>query len=167
MTSTETSQQLVDMEILVVVHEAAKARLAKVRSQEYATYGVAKTDLTDVARETLANWTAPPTAEGVKRRPPIVQIEEVEQEPVEAGGPPEVTYRARCSVCDQTWDGATRSEARSASRGHARDEHMTPFRFLMTRDTYETIKSRIHEAGLSVAQVVQDGLEAFARTGKA
>lgn len=167
MTSTQTSQQLVDMEILIAVHEAAKARLARVRQQEHATYGVAKTDLTDVARETLANWSPPATADGVKRRPPIVQIEEVKHEPAEPDGTPEVTYLARCSICDQTWDGATRSEARSASRGHARDEHMTPFRFLMTRDTYESIKGRIHEAGLSVAQVVQDGLEAFARTGKA
>jgi hypothetical protein len=153
-TST-SSLKLIDLEVSTDVYDRASTRLVTVQMRERSLHGVAKTDLTDVGRAALTNWT-PPAEENGGRRGPLVVIEDVS-----AGG-----YRARCTVCETTWPGETRQAARSASRGHAREAHMSTFRFSMHRATYEQIKAGIHRSGLSVAQVVQDGLESFAESGE-
>jgi hypothetical protein len=151
-TSTDTGLKLIDLEVRADIYDRATARLAVLRKYERSQYGVAKTDLTDVGRAALTNWSPPPPSANAGRRNPLVVIE-----PVESGG-----FRARCTICEANWFGDMRKDARSASRGHARDAHMSTFRFSMRRDTYAHIKANIHSTGLSVAQVVQDGLEAFA-----
>lgn len=149
--STNTRLKLIDLEVRADIYDRATARLGVLRQQERAQFGVAKTDLTDVGRAALTDWT-PPAATDLGRRAPLVVIE-----PVESGG-----FRARCTLCEEQWLGDTRKDARSRSRGHAREAHMSTFRFSMQRETYEHIKANIHTKGLSVAQVVQDGLESFA-----
>lgn len=156
MTTTETSTpKLVDLEVLQVIYRAASARLEKVRTEERNEHGVAKTDLTDVGRAALTRWKLRPASTlDSGRRPPIVST-------VERGD----GFVSKCSLCPEEFPGDTRAKARRASRGHAAT-HTRTFRFSMERETYDEIKEAIHNAGLSVASVVQDGLETFARTGK-
>jgi hypothetical protein len=149
----DPSIKLVDLEVLNVVYDAASERLKLVRSWEQRDHGVAKTDLTDIGRAALTGW-RPSGLIDATRRPPIVTIEERDQ-----------GFVAVCSLCSDEFGGSTRGAARSASRGHS-SKHTRPFRFSMQRKTYDEIKGQIHAAGLSVAAVVQDGLETFARTGK-
>ena len=154
-TTQKTSTKMVDLEVLQVIYAAASARLAKVRDSERAEHGVAKTDLTDVGRAALTRWQLrPATALDSGRRPAVVTI-------VPAGD----TFVAKCSLCTEEFPGETRGQARSKAAGHA-SSHTRTFRFSMERTTYDEIKAAIRKAGLSVASVVQDGLETFARTGK-
>lgn len=162
MTTTEkSSTKLVDLEVLQVIYDAANARLAKVRDNERNEHGVAKTDLTDVGRAALVSWGfRPDTVSDGGRRKALVSI-------VPAGGPATGTdgFVAKCSLCPAEFPGNTRAQARSGARGHAAS-HTRTFRFSMDRQTYDKIKKTIQGKGLSVASVVQDGLETFARTGK-
>lgn len=155
MTTNINAPKLIDLEVRADVYDRASARLNKIQKAERREHGVAKTDLTDVGRFALTAWTTPAPGAALRRTPLVVM------EPVGDGG-----YRARCTICERSWPGDTRKAARSASRGHAREEHMATFRFSMHRATYEQIKRRIHKSGLSVAQVVQDGLDHFAETGE-
>lgn len=160
--TTDEATQLVDLEVFTVIYEAANTRLGLVREAERRATGVAKTDLTDVGRAALHNW-RPSPLQPTGRREALVKVEPLGH-PAGSGG-----YRAVCSLCADRFpaEGAaeTRSEARHAAKGHS-STHTTTFRFSMTRDTYRDIKAAIRGHGLSVASVVQDGLEMFARTGK-
>lgn len=109
--------KLVDVEVLSVVYEAARARLSLVRDREQREEGAARTTMADVGRATLKGW-KPPANGAAPKRP-------------NRGG---MTAR--------------------------------PFRFHMPPEIYNGIKQDIRGAGFSVAGVVQDGLEHFARTGE-
>lgn len=109
--------KLVDVEVLGVVYDAARARLKLVRDKEQTERGAARTTMADVGRATLHKWKPPPGKANPTR--------------VHRGG---MALRA--------------------------------FRFHMPPDTYAEIKDRIRGAGFSVAGVIQDGLEHFARSGE-
>jgi hypothetical protein len=150
--------QLVDLKVLAAAYKAASIRLGVVQRQERESQGVAKTDLTDIGRAALRTW-RPSTLTKPGKRAAIVQVEALGR-PAGSGG-----YRAYCTVCEKDATGETRSEARHKMKGHG-DEHTTTFRFFMHREAYAEVKAQIRASGLSVALVVQDGLETFARTGK-
>lgn len=164
MTTTETVRpKLVDMEILWNVYEAANERLESVRAQERETDGIAKTDLTDVARAALHRWNSRRTHQP-GRRPALVTIDPATKIPSEMDADREV-FVASCSMCEFQHYGYTRAECRTGSKGHAA-VHTRTFRFTMHRETYDQIKQAIQDADMSVAGVVQEGLDAFARTGQ-
>lgn len=119
---TDTGQptnKLVDLEILGVTYDAAKARLDVVRAQEKRTNGVAKTTLADVGRAAIAGWRPPTRAK--------------------TGGQPQRVSRAGMPA--------------------------RAFRFGMPAAIYDRARDRMHASGVSVASVVHDALESFARTG--
>ena len=151
--TVDEATQLVDLEVLTVIYDAANARLGVVRKNEREATGVAKTDLTDVGRSALRNW-RPSSLQPSGRREALVKVQADGEQ-----------YVAVCSLCPDRFPGDTRARARHAAKGHS-STHTTTFRFSMQRDTYRAIKAAIREHGLSVASVVQDGLEMFARTGK-
>jgi hypothetical protein len=147
-------QKLVDVEILDAVLNAAKARLVLVRAAEEARDGVSTTTLANVGRQSLLKWEPPPGKEGTACRPTRyrrVRTDEIRQWLSEKSGV-EVT-------------GPITSDQRDAYR-RAHDITVSPFRFTLPLRRYEETKVKIHGCSLSVAGVVQDGLEAFAQTGK-
>lgn len=153
-TDTEAPTKLVDLSILSRVHEAASARLTQVRDRERQLYGAARTDLTDVARATLRKWKPDPHTEPTRRRSTLVQVEQEND-----------VWIARCSECTRTWPGSTPTVARRASAGHGK-EHVSTFRFSIDESVYGRVKERIRTNGYSVASVIQEGLQAFADSGK-
>lgn len=147
-TAADGVTQLVDLQVLSAVLDAAKARVELVREQERRTIGVADTTLATVVRFGLLSW-----------KPP-------------KGPPPS---RTRLATHDQirAWakaeglgeiTGTPPEDVRIAYReAHGLDTH--PLRFTMPAAPYEAAKGRIHAAGWSVAGAVQHILETFARKG--
>jgi hypothetical protein len=151
---TMAGTKLVDVEVLDVVVTAAKARLSIVQAEEIQHGGVATTTLANVGRKALLKWKPPSKLEGTANGPTRyrkVTTEEIRAWLAETTGKPAV--------------GTVTKDQRTAYR-EAHSLTVSPFRFTLPTASYAEIKSKIHSCGLSVAGVVQDALEKFARTGK-
>lgn len=151
---TAYGTRLVDTEVLDVVIGAAQARLQLVQDEELRSTGAAETTLARVARKALLGWEAPPDMQGT------------------AEGP--TRYRKVSAAEIREWmekttgravDGPVTKEMRANYR-RVHNLTVSPFRFSMPVAALLDAKAKIHSCGLSVAGVVQDALEQFARTGK-
>ena len=142
--------KLVDAEIRTLVLEAARARLTLVREQELQEFGAASTTLALVARNALLKWKPPKS--------------------LRAAVPPRkaTTDEIRAWAKEQGRNDHTGRVSKELRRAYteAHGLQVTALRFSMPTDSYDTIRDALHAHGLSVAGVIQQALERFARTAK-
>jgi hypothetical protein len=163
--TTDTASHItVDVQIPEKVINAARARVAVIREAERGSIGVAQTNLAEVARTILNNWTT-------RAHAPIP--------PQERRSRNTRSVYDRCRHCQNqvavNADGMLRLHGPEGSRcprtmSRKREKvpsvEYLPLRFLMPRDRYEVIKKAMASDGYTVVRALTEALTTFAKTGK-